>query len=232
MRNTTMIVGVMMGMFIPSISFAAAQVQVKPGEITFNSSYTFSKNEESYHEVGWGEKRNINGHAREYGITFGLKNGYAVSVGMNNYRFDQFDDGHNQQTTPSLDTVDLNIQKRLTDNFALFTGLKHVTGNWTYNSSAYTPSSITCDNSSRNVAEIGFIAQKNLSDKVRAYGMAGAGYHLREYKVGLAYDNLDIGYRYVKYQSVYNPLFATASPVINGLDLTVKGFYFSLNHRL
>jgi len=219
-------------LLLPSVSFASPQVQVLPGEIKADFSYTLSRSTEKYHEDWGSTSRSVDGHAQEYNITYGLKDDYAVSLGLNNYRYNTFDDGQNQQTTPSNDTIDINVQKRITNNLALFAGIKHVTGSWTYASSAYIPPAITRDNSSQNIAEIGFIGEVKLSNRTRAFATAGAGHDLREYKVGLSYDRFDIGYRYVKYDNLYNPLFATTGPSINGLDLTVKGLYFGMSYKL
>lgn len=226
------LLGGLIGTFlISSVAFAAPQVQIGTDKFIADFHYTFSKSEEKYHEDWGNTSRRVNGHSQEYELSYGLKNGYAVSLGLCNNRFNAFDDGLNQQTTPSIDSIDLRIQKQLSRHFALFTGVRHVTGSWTYSSSAYTPSSITRDNDSQNIAEIGFIAETHLSGNVSAYCTAEAGHDLREYRVGFTDKTFDIGYQYVDYKNLYNPLFASAAPPINGLDLTVKGFYFGLVHK-
>ncbi len=231
MSSRITFIGLVGAIMISNVSFASPHVQVNPNTIAADFNYTISKNNEAYHEVGWYAERTVNGHAQEYTITYGLKNGYAVSIGMNNYRFDQFDDGINQ-TTPSLDTLDIRAQKQITESIALFTGIKHVTGSWTYSSSSYIPPAISKDNWSQNIAELGVIAEASLSNQVRAYATAGVGHDLREYKVGLSYNNVfEVGYRNIKYQNLYNPLFASAGPPINGLDLTAKGLYFGVEYK-
>lgn len=216
---------------LSNLAMAAPQVQVPPAEFQASFDYTLSKNQETYNEDWGSSRRKVNGHSQDYDITYGLRCGYAVSLTVDNYRFDPFDDGLGQLTTPSMDTVDLSLQKKLSRNFAIITGVRHVSGSWTYSDSSYTPSSVTSNTSSQNIAEIGVIGEANLSNKVQVYTSIKAGHDLREYKIGLTGGPFDIGYQYAQYTNLYNPVFIATGPPINSLDLTSKGLYFGFTQK-
>jgi len=216
---------------ISNIAVAASQVNIAQGDIQADFSYQNTHNKETYNGHGWHEDRNVDGHALEYGVNIGFKNNYAMSIGVGNYRYDFFDDNHQQYTRPKLDSINLNVQKQIADNVAVFAGMRHTSGSWSYHNSANPPLAITKDNISKNTAVIGFIAEKELTKQINAYIKADAGHDFQEYKIGLTHANFNLGYGYTKYQNIRNSEFDTFPEPVDGLDLVTKGIYFGIENK-
>lgn len=215
-----------------STAIAAPHVNIAPSQIQADLSCQATTNSVTYHGNGWSEDQNVNGHVLEYGISIGLKNKYALSIDVGNYRYNVYDNpiNKNQHTTPKLDSINFNVQKQLTDNFAVFVGTKHTSGNWKYHDSVenYT---VVSNNYSKDTAVVGLIAEKEVSNKINAYIKTEIGRDFQAYKIGLSHANFNLGYGYTKHKNIENPDFSTWPAPANGLNLITKGVYFGVEHK-
>ena len=216
---------------ISNIAVAAPHVNIAQGDILADVSYQDTHNKERYNGHGWTEGRKVDGHAWEYGVNIGLQNNYAVSIGVDKYRYDFFRDIYGQYEKPEVDSFNLTVQKKIADNVAVFAGMRHTSGSWSYHNSANPPSAITKDNFSKNTAVIGVIAEKELTKQLNAYIQAEAGHDFQEYKIGLTHANFNLGYGYTKHLNIENPEFETFPAPVKSLNLVTKGLYFSIKNK-
>jgi opacity protein-like surface antigen len=222
------LLAVIIGVIISNVGFAAPAVDVKKDQVSLDYTYAISKNEEVYN-ASWGhETRKVNGHFSTYSLTYGVDNGTALAVSLGNLNSNTYTD-QNGSSTPKVDIADIQVQKRVVNGLAVFTGWKRTTGSWTYSSLQGT---VTKDNNPRNELELGIVGQLPLGQAKSLYLRAGFGSYFSEYDVGVTYQysknlRLDMGYNYLQLRQIGNPLFL---PMSNNLDVTAKGFSLGLRY--
>lgn len=237
--------GLVCSMLATSVGFAAPQVDVPKGDMNAELTYTNTSNELSVdyngktHDAETFLKKNLygkgdfDGHLTQGGITYGLKNGYALYVGYgegstDTLRFDLNSLVGSPEPSKILgvgvsgefDILDLQIQKKLDKNLAAFIGAKEFKsavnielepGTDPSKTIFYSSHSIPLENNTKRMLEVGLIGQTKLASKADVFAKVGFGNDLFEYKAGLNFKlaknaGLELGYNYLRVKDIHNPI--------------------------
>lgn len=265
--NKKILTGLICSMLVTGVGLAAPQVEVPKGDLNLDLTYTHTSNDltvdygghsydaESFlRELALDEfdspaTGDFDGHIFQTGLTYGLKNGYGLYVGYGQGRTHTLNlyDGEEGRIGVSgkFDILDLQVQKKLDKNFAAFLGVKEfkssIKGSVGEGTELPISGSISLENDTKRLLELGFIGQAKLASKADAFAKIGFGGDLFEYKAGVTYQfskdaGFELGYNYLRVKDLRNPV-ADMARDLGYLDydydakFTTKGFYYGLNYR-
>ena len=214
--------GLVCGMLVTSVGLAAPQVDVPKGEMNIEYTYTpDTSNNLTLHPSD--DTLDRDGKASQYGLTYGLGQGYALYLSSGEYKLDSLNLSPTVSLTPKLDIKDIQIQKNLDKHLDAFIGVKQLT------TKVDLSSGIGLHSDKENLWEVGLIGKTQLAKKTNGYAKVGFGKDLQEYKVGATYDlskqaQFDFGYGYLKVDNL--DLIGSYK-----YDATSKGWYYGLNFK-
>jgi len=259
--------GLICSMLSAGVGFAAPQVEVPKGDLHLDLTYTDTSNELSVDYGGHSYDAesflkdaanyifdadatgDFDGHITQTGLTYGLKDGYALYVGYGVGRTHTLNlyDGVEGRIGVSgkFDILDLQVQKKLDKNFAAFLGVKEfksaIKAGISEGIAIPISGSVSLENDTKRMLELGVIGQAKLAPKADAFAKIGFGGDLVEYKAGINYKfsenaGFELGYNYLRVKDLRNSVADLARDAgfleyDYDAKFTTKGFYYGLNYR-
>ena len=221
-----------LGLMLATTTAAAAPTPEIPAhQLRTDFTYAPSKNSTAYFNADQSsEIRNTNGNLNQYSATYGLSAQTALSLAGTAMNFDGYTD-LNGTSTPNMFVVDLQLQQRVARGIALFAGLKHITGTWTYSSSQGMASQY---HTSKDEIELGALLEMKIAKNLSSFAKIGISPSTTQYKIGLQFTLnktilLEAGYHHLAIRGVQNPQFASNLPITDSMNVTAGGPFFGLS---